>query len=122
MRKFKYESPRLHSGELRTPVIFFEYEPNDGPIPGEEEKRTLYKTWAKVDEMWLKDKEIAHQNGTMTDLTLIIRDPMTDYIPTDEHYVSVDDLHYKGKKYHIKHVQPDVQDRAFINVIAELHE
>lgn len=122
MRKFEYKSPRVHSGELRTPVTFYEYAPNNGPEPGENEKRTLYNSWAKVDEMWLKDLEQAKTNGTMSDVTIIIRDPGREYIPTNKHYISIDDLHYKDYRYNIKHVQPDVLDRDFINVIAELVE
>lgn len=120
MRKFEYKQPHVHSGELRTPVTFYEYAPNDGPEPGESEKQTLFKSWAKVDEMWMKDKEIAGTNGTMSDLTIIVRDPMGDYIPTNKHYVSIDDPLYRDFKYNIKHVQPDVMDRNFINIIAEL--
>lgn len=120
MRKFDYKSPRVHAGELRTPVIFYEYQENDGPEPGEKEKEILFECFAKVDEMWLKDLEIAKQNGTTSDVTIIIRDPMRDYIPTNKHYLSIDDPIYEDNRYNIKHVQPDVQDRNFINVVAEL--
>lgn len=121
MHKNKYQSPAVHSGELRTPVTFYKYQSKEGLLPGQEEKEELFFSWAKIDEMWLKDAEIAKQNGTMTDLTIIIRDPMSDYIPKDGHYVSVDDLHYKDNRYEIKHVQPDVQDSRFINIVAERH-
>src|SRR5699024_8604009 len=111
--------------KLKTPVTFYKFVPKEGLLPGEEEKEELFFSWAKVDEMWLRDAELAKQNGTMTDLTITIRDPQSDYIPKDGHYVSVDDLHYKDNRYNkdnrykIKHVQPDVQDRSFINIIAE---
>lgn len=120
MRKFEYKPPRLHSGELRTPVTFYEYAPSEGPEPGESENKTLYKCWAKIDEMWLKDLEQAKANGTMSDVTIIIRDPGRDYIPSNKHYISIDDLHYKDCRYNIKHVQPDVKDRSFINIVAGL--
>jgi len=119
MRKFEYKPPRLHSGELRTPVTFYEYVPNPGPEPGEEEKQILYECWAKVDQIWLKDMELAKSNGTTSDITIIIRDPMPDYIPLNKHYVSIDDLIYKDKRYNVYHVQPDVQDRSFINIVAK---
>src|SRR5699024_5315578 len=95
--------------------------PKEGLLPGEEEKGELFFSWAKGDEMWLRDAELAKQNGTMTDLTITIRDPQSDYITKDGHYVSVDELHYKDNHYKIKQVQPDVQDRSFINIISELH-
>lgn len=112
----------INFSDLKTPVTFCEFEPNDGPMPGEEEKKTLYKTWAKVDDIWLKDMELAKSTGTINDLIITIRDPMYDYVPTNEHYVSIDDPHYRDKQYRIKHVQPDVQDRNYINIVAELHE
>lgn len=120
MRKNNYQAPRLHSGELRTPVTFYEYKPSPGPEPGEQEKRELFSCWAKIDEMWLKDQEVAKSNGTMSDVTIVIRDPLNDYIPTNKHYVSIDDRLYKDVRYNVKHVQPDVQDRNFINIVAEV--
>lgn len=117
MWKNEYKPPRLKSGDLRTPVTFYEYVENTGPIPGQKEKKELFKCMAKVDEIWLKDMELAKQNGTVSDVTIIIRDPIGSYIPTNKHYMSIDDPIYKDNRYNIKHVQPDVQDRQFINII-----
>lgn len=122
MRKFEYKQPRLHSGELRTPVIFYEFVPKKGPEPGEDEKRVLFNSWAKVDEVWLKDLETAKSNGTLSDVTVTIRDPQTDYIPSNKHYLSIDAIQYKNKRYNIKHVQPDLQNHRFITIIAGLSE
>ncbi|WP_117161339.1 phage head-tail adapter protein [Paraliobacillus sp. X-1268] len=120
MRKFEYKPPRLHSGQLRTPVVFYEYVPNSGPEPGESEKKTLYECMAKIDEVWMKDVELAKSNGTLSDITIVIRDPLQDYVPTDKHYISIDHLQYKNNRYNVKHVQPDPQNNRFINIIARL--
>lgn len=120
MRKFEYKSPRVHSGELRTPVIFYEYGPSPGPYPEEEEKQVLYRSWAKIDEVFLRDQELAKSNGTLSDVTITIRDPQAEYIPTNKHYVEIDAPEYKNKHYNIAQAQPDLQNRQFINVIAEL--
>lgn len=117
MWKNEYKSPRVKSGYLRTPVTFYEYVENTGPMPGEKEKKILFQCQAKVDEMWLKDMELAKQNGTVSDVTIIIRDPIGSYIPSNKHYMSIDDPIYKDNRYNIKHVQPDVQDRNFINIV-----
>lgn len=106
--------------DLNTRVIFYEYQENEGPLPGEAEKNVLFTCWAKVDEMWLKDIEAAKSNGTMTDITLTIRDPRKSYKPNNKHYLSVDDPFYGDIHYNIKHVQPDVLDRSFINIVAEV--
>lgn len=127
MRPNKYKEPRVHTGELRTPVTFYQYQANDGPEPGEEEKKTLYKSWAKIDEVWMRDLEIAKQNGTESDLTITIRDPLDDYRANHKHYISVDAPEYKKSngdfmKYNIKQVYPDLQDRQFLKIVAGLDQ
>ncbi len=122
MQPFKYKPPRVNSGDLRTPVTFYELEPKDGPEPGEDEKKVLYNAWAKIDSVWLKDLETAKVNGTLTDLNITIRDPLDDYSPTNEHYVSIDHPMYRDNKYNVKSVQPDLQNKDFITVVAELKQ
>ncbi|WP_409297750.1 head-tail adaptor protein [Peribacillus sp. SCS-26] len=119
MIRFEYRKPLVKSGDLRTPVTFYEYAANDGPEPGESESRTLHKAWAKVDSVWMKDMEQAKSNGTLSDVTIIIRDPQADYIPGNGHYLSIDDPQYQDKRYNIKHVQPDF-NRQFITIVAGL--
>ena len=120
MRKFEYKPPRVHSGELRTPVIFYKYVPRDGPLPGEDKKEILFNSWAKIDEVWLRDVEIAKANGTLSDITITIRDPQSEYIPTNEHYVEIDAPEYRNKHFNIRQAQQDLQNKSFINIIAEL--
>lgn len=122
MQPFKYKPPRVNSGDLRTPVSFYEFAPKDGPEPGEEEREVLYSAWAKIDSVWLKDLETAKANGTLTDLTITIRDPIMDYVPTNKHYISIDHPMYRDNKYNVKSVQPDSQNKDFITVIAELKQ
>ena len=120
MRPFKYEPPRIHTGELRTPITFYEYEANDGPMPGEKEKADLYTCFAKIDEVWSRDLEAAKANGTLSDLTLTMRDPLDQFIPTNKHYLAIDYRGYKGEKFQVKKTFPDPQDTHFIKVIAGL--
>ncbi|MGM9925600.1 MAG: head-tail adaptor protein [Bacillus sp. (in: firmicutes)] len=120
MIKFEYKKPRAKSGDLRTPVTFYEFAANEGPEPGESEKSVLYEAWAKIDEVWLKDLELAKSNGTLSDLTITIRDPQTDYIPDSKHYLSINAPEYQGNRYNIKHVRPDLQDKKFITIVAGL--
>ncbi|HEY4601257.1 MAG TPA: head-tail adaptor protein [Cerasibacillus sp.] len=118
MIKFEFKKKRINSGDLRTPVVFYEYAPIKGPDPGEKEKRVLYECFAKVETVWAKDLEQAKTTGTVEDLTISIRDPRSDYRPNNKHYVEIDDIYYRGKRYNIKHVQPDLQNKDFIKVIA----
>src|SRR5699024_5040565 len=82
MKKNEYRKRKVHSGELRTPVIFYEYQPVEGPYPDQEERKEMYSCWAKVESVWLRDLEQAKQNGTESDVTLTIRDPLQEFIPT----------------------------------------
>ncbi|SDM14776.1 phage head-tail adapter protein [Sediminibacillus halophilus] len=120
MRQFKYKPPRLHSGELRTPVSFYEDTPSDGPEPGSSIGEVpVYECYGKIDEVWAKDVELAKSNGTLSDITVVIRDPMGDFVPrNDKHYLSIEDERYRDVLYNVKHVQPDLQQKDFINVIA----
>lgn len=122
MRPFEYKPPRVHTGELRTPVIFYEYQPNPGPIPGESEKRVLYKAFAKIDEVWMRDLEQAKANKTLSDITVSIRDPQAEFIPNTKHYIEVDAPEYNGIRYGIKSVRPDPQNKQFIRVVSGVVE
>lgn len=115
-----YKPPRVTGGDLRTWVIFYKYQPNDGPEPGEEKKETLYECYAEINEVWSKDLEQAKANDTLSDVTLSIRDPLGQYYPSRKDYLEVDLPEYAGKHYNIKHSQPDPQKRDFIKVIAGL--
>lgn len=119
MWKNEYKPPRLRSGDLRIPVTFYEYEEKIGPLPGQKEKKILFECQAKIDGIWLKDLERAKQNGTVSEVTVIIRDPIGSYIPTNKHFIKINDVLYP-ESYNINHVQPDVQDRSFINIVGKL--
>jgi len=120
MRQFKYKEPRKHSGELRTRVTFYEPTPNSGPMPGETAKSILYECWAAIDQVWLRDMEQAKANGTLSDLTITIRDPGADYRPVNKHYVQVHEPEYEHLKYNIRTAQPNLRDRRFIDIVAEV--
>lgn len=122
MQEFKYKSPRVSNGDLRTPILFFEYKAKEGPMPGETEARTLFRAWAKIDQVWMRDLELAKSNGTLSDVTITIRDPQSEYIPNNKHFLEIDALEYRGKRYNIKKVQPNMQDRRFIDIIAGLSQ
>src|SRR5690625_1640368 len=119
MRKYENKQPQVHTGELRRPVTFFELVPNEGPLPGNR-KVVLFVCMAKIDGVWLRDVELAKAHGTLSDITIVIRDPQGDYIPSNKHSVEINALEYKGKLYNIKDAQPDLQNKQFVNVIAKL--
>ena len=113
----KYKPPKTDSGDLNTPVSFFEYVPHKGPEPGEEEKEVLFECWAEVYKPSMKDMEILNGKGTNESVTINIRDPYTDYLPTNKHKVELDDYRYKGKIWEIIDVAPDVKNNEFVRII-----
>lgn len=119
MWKNEYKPPRYRSSDFKIPVIFYEYEEKEGPLPGQKQKKILFKCLAKIDSVWLKEMELAKQNGTLSEVTIIIRDPIGSYVPTNKHFVEIDYSLYP-EPYNVKHVQPDVQDRNLINIVGKL--
>lgn len=118
--KFEYKKPRVNTGDLRTPVTFYEFAPSEGPEPGESEQSILFEAWARIDKVWLRDLEQAKANNTLEDITITIRDPQEDFFPTNKHYIGINDRNFFGKRYQIKTVQPDFQDTSFITIVAGL--
>ncbi|MCA1021797.1 phage head-tail adapter protein [Halobacillus litoralis] len=119
MRKFGYSPPRVQTGDLRTPIHFYKFQGNGGPMPGGTKEEKVFTAWAKIDSVWMKDLEIAKANGTLSDITIIMRDPLHEFVPSNLHFIKIDTPAYQNQKFNVKQVQPDLQNKQFINVIAE---
>lgn len=117
---FKYRGSRINSGDLRTPISFYEYAPSEGPEAGEEETRIAYECFAEVQKVWMRDLEQAKANGTLEDVTIRMRDPYETFTPQNNQYIGINDRNFFDKRYNIKSVQPDVKNNGFIVVIAGL--
>ncbi|WP_438723687.1 phage head-tail adapter protein [Enterococcus sp. DIV1420a] len=115
----KYKRPQVVAGDLNMPVTFFESTPENGPEPGEVKKKILYECTALVYNPSIKDREILHVKGTQEGLTIKIRDPHQDYIPTNKHKVIIDDYRIlpADKEWEIIDVAPDFEDNRFIKMV-----
>lgn len=123
MIEFEHRKTRVNNGDLRTPVIFYEYRPKkDSPYPDEFEYAVLYQCWAKVDRVWLRDLETAKQNNTISDVTLTIRDPLQEFMPTNKHFIKIESFDYEHLVYNVTSSQPDLQHRDFITIVASLKD
>lgn len=122
MKPFSYQPPRAGVGELRTPVTFYEFTPKTGPEPGETEKAILFTTWAKIDHVWLRDLEQAKANKTLSDVTIIIRNPQGQYAPTNKHYISIQAPGYEAFRYNVEHVQTDFPVSQFMTIVGRLEQ
>lgn len=113
-----YKKPKIDTGDLRTLVSFFEYVSNPSPEPSEDMKKELYQCFALIYNPSMKDMEILTANGTKEGLTIKIRDPQKNYIPSNKHKVVVDDYRYGADKvWEIKDVSFDFEDNAFIKIV-----
>jgi len=114
---------RIRLSDLNTRVIFYEYRPKkDSPLPDEMEYAVLYQCWAKVDRVWLRDLETAKQNNTISDVTLTIRDPLQEFMPTNKHFIKIESFDYEHLVYNVTSSQPDLQHRDFITIVASLKD
>ncbi|HJE97456.1 MAG TPA: phage head-tail adapter protein [Ligilactobacillus acidipiscis] len=113
----KYQKPKIVTGDLNTPVTFFEYQPSDGPDPSEQEKKTLYSCMALVYNSSMKDREILNAKGAKEGVTIKIRDPHESYIPTNKNKVMINDFRYQNKVWEIQDVAFDFEDNAFLKIV-----
>lgn len=120
-----YEKPKIVAGDLNIPVKFFEYKPVDGPEPGEQQKKELYKCTCLTYKPSMKDMDILRSKETEEGTTIKIRDPYKDYIPTNKHKVEIDDYRMIDsgvlKVWEIIDVAPDYEDSNFIKIVLKRH-
>lgn len=112
-----YKRPEIVAGDLNTPVTFFEFKPSDDPDPGEEEKKELYECTCLAYNPSSKDREILSAKGTKEAITIKIRDPHTDYLPSNKHKAILDDFRYKDKVWDIVDFAPDLENNQFLKII-----
>lgn len=114
----KYKKPKITSGNLNTPVIFF-VPSSKSPEPNEQDIEVLYDCFAEVYNPSMKDMEIinSRQKATKEAVTINIRDTFGEYLPTNKHNAKLDDYRYKNKIFEIISVAPDVKNNSFIKII-----
>lgn len=113
----KYKPPKTGAGELKTPVSFYAKK-STGPDPNaSEELEELYKCTAEIYNPSMKDREVMKVNEVKQGVTIIIRDPMTTYIPRNNHLVNIEDFRYKDITWEIVEIRPDIQNSQFITIL-----
>lgn len=117
-----YKRPKTGGAELRTPVFFYAYVPNEGPFPSESQEKILHKAMAEVYNPSMKDWELLNTKNTKRAVTINIRDPLNEYQPTNKHIVELQDFHFLDEKekfirWNIIDVQPNPKDSRFIKII-----
>ena len=109
-----YKKPEIVAGALNTPVTFFEFRPSDGPDPGDEEKKTIYECTCLAYNPSSKDRDIL---GTKEGITIKIRDPYKDYLPSNKHKAILDDYRYADKVWEVVDFAHDLEHNQFMKII-----
>ena len=112
-----YKPPKTGAGELRTPVAFYLFAPDEGPEPGESRKQTLHKCMCEAYNPSIKDLTVMDTHGTKEGVTVRIRDPMGEYFPSNKHFAELDDRRFRGKVFSVIDVRPDMKDSRFITIL-----
>lgn len=114
---YRYKKPEAQNGDLRTPLTFYTSKVKEGADGRDVSYKKAFYTMGQVYSPSFKDIEIATGKSLKAKMTLKIRDPLDDYQPDNRHFVEVEDLRLKGKKWQIIDVRPDYNNRDFLIVI-----
>lgn len=112
----QYKPPKTESGDLRTFVTFYDKQSN-GPEPSQSSGEKLFECTAEVYKPSMKDLEIMKANGTGKGVTIVIRDPLMDYVPTNKHKVTIHDRRFQDEEWEVTDVRPDLQNNKFITIL-----
>lgn len=112
-----YKKPKTGAGELRTPVFFYILEPDMGPEPGEGKEKILHQCMCEAYNPSIKDLSILDTKGTKEAVTIRIRDPAGEYLPSNKHLAKLDDYRYVGKVFEVIDVRPDLKENRFITLL-----
>lgn len=118
------------SGELRIPVTFYQYEPDDSPFPSESELKPVYTCFAEAYNASMKDIEVLKGVNAKRSVTIKIRDSKGEYFPSTEHYAALQDYRYsstmngitKPIRFNIVDVRPDLKNNDFITILLAVIE
>lgn len=113
----KYKRPETGAGELRIPVVFYLFAPDPGPEPGESRKRILHACMCEAYNPSIKDRTILDTTGTREAVTIKIRDPKEEYLPSNKHFAELDDRRFAGTVFSILDVRPDLKENRFITIL-----
>ena len=98
-------------------VTFYEIS-SDSPEPGWEEETEVFKSFCEIYEPSAKDVQLGNLETSKTNTTLIIRNPMPEYIPRVSHTFTINSGLYKGISFNIKNIAPDKQPN-YLKLVGE---
>lgn len=108
----------MNFNKLNHRVHFFGKHEADAFMPSTQSSQVeLFSCYASVDNVFLKDIELAKSNNSLNDVTVIIRDTQGEFIPDNEMRFKIEGKNFGLKEYEVKSVQPFFKDGRYIAVI-----
>lgn len=102
---------------LKNYVTFYELS-TDSPEPGWEEETEVFQSFCEIYEPSAKDVQLGNLETSRINTTLIIRNPMPDYIPKVSHTFTINSGLYEGYSFNIKNIAPD-KEPNYLKLVGE---
>lgn len=117
-----YKRPTTSSGDLRTPIAFYQMTENEGIEPGEMPTKPLFECLGQAYAPSNKDNAILETHGVKRGVTVKIRDTRGGFFPKNNDGAVIDDYRYQNVHgenivWNVVDVRPDFEDDRFIVVV-----
>lgn len=130
MRNKSIKRETTHNGTLRTRVSFFRQKPSDDFYESDTALEEEFSVWAEVYDMTFSDMEDLKGRFSKNALALEsvkskaiksyvmikLRDPMSDFQPTNSDVVKILDNRYRHLVFDVIEFRPDFYDRQYLIV------
>ncbi|HEM9634176.1 TPA: phage head-tail adapter protein [Streptococcus agalactiae] len=108
---------RTNNGDLRTPITFYSACTDDSLDGRDTKLEKMFTTFAEVYNPSIKDIETVTEQNVKAQFTIKLRDPLSAYIPRNDHLVEIQDSRLAKKTYEILNIRPDFVDRDFLVIV-----
>ncbi|MEB8101051.1 hypothetical protein [Staphylococcus xylosus] len=106
----------MEFNEFKDRVSFLQYV-NNGPYPEDEEKKELYSCYCKIYSSSMKDLEVLKNTESKSGFTIIIRDPIPQYLPKNNHYIRVNRPLYDEKLFNIVEIRLNTPQQGYLTLV-----
>lgn len=106
----------MEFNEFKDRVSFLQYF-NSGPYPEDEEVKELYSCFCKIYSSSMKDLEILKTTESKSGFTIIIRDPIPQYLPQNKHFIKVNKPLYENKLFNIVDIRLNTPQQGYLTLV-----
>lgn len=102
---------------LKNYVTFYEVSA-DSPEAGWEDETEVFQSFCEIYEPSAKDVQLGNLETSKINTTVIIRNPIPEYIPKVSHTFTINSGLYTGISFNIKNIAPD-KEPNYIKLVGE---